>query len=201
MPTQATPHAIPQAPFSFGAPIPSLLWESVEEAMRANMRILAKDIAATLGQPDAPLLEALRSATVKPYLFEEADQDKELDMRCDFLCQRPDAPAVIQQCRQPVFWNATHCSTGTHRCTEHLYATPMPRPAGLMRLRPLEMDGIDAEEDSDTSLFHTQDGSVLNGAGAARGRYEPRAKRLTLFVVEEGKGEGEAEVEAEAEPN
>ena len=179
-------------PFSFGAPIPALLWESVEEAMRANMRILAKDIAATLGQPDAPLLEALRSATVKPYLFEESDQDKELDMRCDYLCQRPDAPSVIQRCQQPVFWNATDCPATVHRCTEHLYATPMPRPAGLMRLRSLEMDGLDAE-DSTTSLFHAEDGTVLNGAGAARGLYDSGAKRLTLFVVEEGKEGGKDE--------
>jgi hypothetical protein len=180
----------PSAPFSFGAPIPALLWESVEEAMRANMRILAKDIAATLGQPEAPLLDALRSATVKPYLFEEADQDKELDMRCEFLCQRPDAPAVIQRCQQPVFWNATDCPAGTHRCTEHLYATPMPRPAGLMRIRPLEMDGVDAE-DSATSLFRTEDDTVINGAGSTRGRYDANAKRLTLFVVEEEDGEAD----------
>lgn len=178
-------------PFSFGAPIPALLWESIEGAMRANMRNLAKDIAATLGQPDTLLLEALRSTTVKPYLFDECDQDKELDMRCSFLCQRPDAPSVIQRCQQPVFWSAASGTTPhTHRCTEHLYATPMPRPAGLTRLHPLEMDGLDTE-DSSYSLFRTEDGSVVNGMGANRGRYDSDAKRLTLFVIEEdeeGKG-------------
>lgn len=178
------PERTQASPFSFGAPIPALLWESVEEAMRANMRILAKDIAATLGQPDAPLLEALRSATVKPYLFDECDQEKELDMRCDYLCQRPDAPTVIQQCKQPVFWNATTSAIPTHRCTEHLYATLMPRPAGLPRFSPLEMDGIDAE-DSNTPLFHTEEGTVFNGGGCVRGRYDSDAKRLTLFIVEE----------------
>jgi hypothetical protein len=46
------------------------------------------------------------------------------------------------------------------------------------------MDGVDAE-DSTTSLFHTEDGTVINGAGSTRGRYDHQAKRLTLFVVEE----------------
>ena len=35
-------------PFSLGAPIPSLLWTSLEDVLNTNMRLFAKDIAKTL---------------------------------------------------------------------------------------------------------------------------------------------------------
>lgn len=165
-------------PFQFGTPVPSLLWESFEEVLRTNMRILVKDIATTLGQPEAPLLEAIKAQTVRPYLFEEgaAAANAELDMRCTHLCQRPDAPAVLQKCGQPVLWAAaTACSGAPHRCTEHLYAAALPRPAGLPRL--LRLEGH--------ALFHDSEGLVKDGWGSAKGRYDPQTQRLILFEVEE----------------
>lgn len=166
-------------PFQFGAPVPALLWESFEEVLRTNMRILVKDIATTLGQPEAPLLEAIRAQTVRPYLFESGGGDNtELDMRCDFLCQRPDAPAILQRCGQAVLWSAATAAAGAggiHRCTEHLYASPLPRPAGLPRLVRLEGQ----------PLFHDAEGAVKDGSFQLKGRYCSETKRLTLFKVEE----------------
>jgi hypothetical protein len=166
-------------PFQFGAPVPALLWESFEEVLRTNMRILVKDIATTLGQPEAPLLEAIKAQTVRPYLFEaSSDADTELDMRCDFLCQRPDAPTILQRCGQPVLWCAATAAAGAggiHRCTEHIYATAISRPAGLPRLLRLEGQ----------PLFHDAEGLVKNGSCQAKGRYCLETKRLTLFEVEE----------------
>jgi hypothetical protein len=155
------------------------------------MRMLVKDIATTLGQPEAPLLEALRSKTIRPYLFEDAaEQDKELDMRCQHLCQRPDAPAYLQPCGQPVVWHATPCPNG-HRCAEHLYAAPVPRPAGLPRRRPLQMDGVDEDLRGPYTLYHTDDGTVLDGTGAPRGRYTADSQRLTLFQVLDDEAEAD----------
>ena len=171
-----TPPSV-KTPFKFGAPIPALLWESFEEVLRANMRLLAKDIASTLGQPEAPLLEAIRTNTVRPYLFEESDQDRELDTRCGHLCQRPDAPTILQPCQQPVFWSAA----GEHqRCTEHLYTPSIPRPTGLQRLHPLQ-----SCDDCPTPLYHDSDGNVKDGHGTLRGHYSSAKHRLTLFQVVE----------------
>jgi hypothetical protein len=166
-------------PFKFGAPIPSLLWESVEDAMRTNMRLLAKDIAATLGQSEAPLLEALKKETVRPYLFEESDQSKELDMRCDYLCQRADAPLVVKQCGQPVFWNAT--TAGVHRCTEHLYSKNIHRPTVLEKWWAIDYKDEEGVLPTPLTLFRNKQGEVFSGDGVLRGRYCRGSKRLVLF--------------------
>lgn len=176
----AAPASAAACPFQFGAPVPALLWESFEEVLRTNMRILVKDIAVTLGQPEAPLLEAIKAQTVKPYLFESVGSggaaDAELDMRCTHLCQRPDAPAILQRCGQPVLWAAATASSGApHRCTEHLYAAPLPRPAGLARLVRIEGH----------ALFHDSEGLVKDGSDRPKGRYDLQTKRLTLFELEE----------------
>lgn len=177
MPTEMAGTPAAPSPFQFGAPVPALLWESFEEVLRTNMRILVKDIATTLGQPEAPLLEAIKAQTVRPYLFEGGgDTDAELDMRCGFLCQRPDAPSILQCCGQPVLWSAATATAGApHRCTEHLYATAISRPAGLPRLMRLEGQ----------PLFHDADGLVKDGSCQTKGRYCLETKRLTLFEVEE----------------
>lgn len=167
-------------PLQLGVPIPALLWASVEDALRVNMRLLAKDIAKTLGVSDAPLLESLQVEKIRPYIFEES-ADKEQDMRCDFYCQRPDAPAIMQRCQQPVFWGATN--SGTCRCTEHMYATKNPRPSGLPRGRALPKEEFD-EDDQLPAAFLTEENRLVDGSCEARGSYTPAAKRLFIFNVE-----------------
>ena len=64
-----------EAPFTgVASAIPSLIWESLENALQANMLRLAKDVAKTLGQPHAPLVEALQAQKVRPYIFEESEE-------------------------------------------------------------------------------------------------------------------------------
>lgn len=171
-----TPAPPPPAPFTLAAPVPSLLWDTFEEALRLNVRRLAKDIATTLGQPDAPLLQALLKApagTVRPYLFEEdgAAAEKEVDMRCDYLCQRPEAPRFLQPCRQPVVWvGAESCC----RCSEHLYSRQV-KPGTLPVLEALESC------ESDAALYVGPDEVVYTAEYEPCGRYERETKRLILF--------------------
>lgn len=170
----------PPHPFQFAPAIPAILWDPLEEALKANVRRLVKDIANTLGQPDAPLLNALLkpaagAAVVRPYLFEEGEgRHPESDCRCDFICQRPDAPKFLQMCAQPIVWTA-----GVKRCAQHLYSRPVPQPAGLLRLIPLEQGGLDCP------LYRAEDGTVYDAEFEPRGFYDVDAKRLRLFVMEE----------------
>ena len=155
-------------PFSIGSPVPSLLWEAFQDALEGNMRRLAKDIAKTLLQPEAPLLAAIMTKTVRPYIFEETD-DRELDMRCDYICQRPATPGVLQSCGQPVLW-----SSGISRCPEHVHS--QQKGSTLPTVYPL---------DYEEPLYVTEDGTAYSAAEGfvARGRFDKERKRLTLFTV------------------
>lgn len=151
--------------------------------MRVNIRRLAKDIASTLGTSDTPLLNAILkspAASIKPYLFEESEaEEKEVDMRCSYLCQRPDAPLFLQPCRQPVVWSAPAAAEGRHQCcAEHLYlaAIPESKMRGLTVLTPLETSG-----DGDGPYYHTQDGLVYDATYKACGRYDQASKELIIF--------------------
>ena len=174
-------------PLEFGLPIPALLWETFEEALKGNVRKLAKDIATTLGQPDAPLMDALfkkgYAPTVRPYIFEEGEAaaEKELEMRCCAVCQRPDTPLFLQPCGQPVLWCAT--TAASPRCPQHLYSkAPGPEARNLPLLFPLEMGGVDAEEFGE-QLYRSEDGTVYTKEFACVGRYHFPSKRLFLFSI------------------
>lgn len=163
------------ATLALGAPIPGLIWSSLEDTLQANMRRLVKDIAATLGQPEAPLLQAIRSTTIRPYIFEEADSEgKEVDMRCDCLCQPPSSPLFIQRCGNPVLWSAT---SSIKRCAEHAYSTPMSYNA-LPKLRALEPVG-----DKKDRYFVSDDGTVYDIEYTPVGTYDREKNRLTLFTI------------------
>jgi hypothetical protein len=144
------------------------------------MRMLAKDVAKTLGVSEAPLLESLRGETLCPYIFEESE-DKEQDMRCDYYCQRPDAPAVTQRCCQPVFWAA---GKRHKRCTEHMYATANIKPIALPTWIAQATDDLDEEHEMPVA-FRTSENLVVDGTGTVRGIYTPESKRRFLFIVED----------------
>jgi hypothetical protein len=186
-PAAAAPAAAAPAPFKYGLPVPAILWDAFEETLRANMRRLAKDVAKTLGQSETPLIEALfkgGGATVKPYIFEEAaaadaaaPTEKEIDMRCDYLCQMPGGSnQILQTCGQPIVWSAAPACT---RCTEHLYAKPSaPLPSHMQRLTSLEPAALD---DADGPLFAAEDGTVYDKTYTVKGRYNFSSKKLVLF--------------------
>jgi hypothetical protein len=148
--------------------IPSILWEALETALQANMLRLAKDVAKTLGQSHIPLVEAIQAQKVRPFIFEESEETRESDMRCEFICQRPDAPLFLQACGQAVLWNATT----SHRCPEHLYSPTVTQPA-LPILKRLEGD--------EEALYVAEDGTCYDVEYEPRGQYIAESKLLVLF--------------------
>lgn len=155
-------------PLTLGAPVPSILWSSLEDALSTSMRLFAKDIAKTLGQPEAPLLQALQAETIRPYIFEE-NSAKEIDMRCPVLCKKAEAPHFIQPCCNPVAWNSS-----SKRCIEHLSCKLPNVPRTMTILRRLEHT---------TPLWVSEDSTVYGADGLAVGEYIEGI--LTLFCVED----------------
>jgi hypothetical protein len=175
-------------PLQLAPPVPFLLWDTFEQALRTNIKRLAKDIAGTLGKSEAPLLDAILKngkSAIRPYIFEEADSDDiEVDMRCDFMCQRPDAPLFLQPCRQPVVWTAaTMPNKKVHRCAEHLYSKSEKIPGNLPILMPLEV--ATDSEGTVTPLFVSNEGTVYDKEYNPRGQYDKERRTLVLFVVAE----------------
>jgi hypothetical protein len=160
------------APFST-VPVPRLLWESFEVAMNAKIHRLAKDIATTLGESDAPLLKALKSAPVKAYLAELPDPEMDLsDLRCDHLCCKPNAPQLLQPCGEPIVWST---ATTRRRCPLHLTAHS-PNTLGYK-----EVQTLCAEE---KQLYCLPDQSVVSATLDPVGFYVPSSKTLVQFTVE-----------------
>ena len=151
--------------FTLGAPIPEILWSSLEDVLSTSMRLFAKDIAKTLGQPEAPLLKALQAETIRPYVLEA--EGHEIDTCCGVLCAKPEAPHFLQTCGQPIVWTST-----TRRCMEHLAYRP-PRTTSLSRVRKLE----------NRPLYVGEDSTVYNEENVAVGQYMDGV--LSLFEVDE----------------
>ena len=145
-----------------GAPIPDIIWSSMESVLHANMYRLAKDIAKTLGKPEAPLLEALKATPIRPYIFEESDPP-EIDARCGFMCQKPETPLYSEPCGRPIMW-------GSKRCAEHAYKKTVAPPA--IKLEALE---------GDEPLAVSEDGAVYNADYEPVGTYNRATERLIRF--------------------
>jgi hypothetical protein len=157
------------SPFTTGCPVPEVIWNSLEETLKANMIRLAKDIAVTLGKPDAPLIQALKTATIRPYIFEGCDkEDVEVDMRCEVMCQPPATPLFYQACGRPVLWSA-----GTQRCAEHSYSAKQSYT--LPKLQRLEHE---------EPLFVGEDGTVYTVDYEPVGTYSRETGRLRRFCVD-----------------
>jgi hypothetical protein len=158
-------------PFTkLGCPVPSILWDSFEQALQVNMERLAKDVAACLEQPEQPLLTALKSQKVKPYIVELTEDTRDSDICCDFICQRGDSPKFLQKCGQAVFWGATRVS----RCPQHMYSISETIPK-LPVLK--QITGINYE----TPLFVAEDKTIYDIHYTAKGRLTD--SKIILYTV------------------
>ena len=162
-----------QPTFTLGAQVPSMLWDSLEGALSANIHRLAKDIAKTLGREPGPLLTALKQKKVGIFVANES-ADRDIEMRCDYICRRP-GTALIMACGQPILW-----SENVRRCPEHIYLAGAARPTGLTVLTRLSDTGSEGQP-----LYYADDGTVYGADNVACGHYYPAAKRLVLFEVED----------------
>lgn len=159
------------SPLSLGAPIPSILWSSLEDVLSTNMRLFAKDIAKTLGQPEGPLLQALGAEKIRPYILEVSEETHEIDMCCGVICVKPEAPHFLQPCGHPIVW-----TSGSKRCMEHLSYRAMAIPSSLPVLKRLE------HRLNDEILYVSEDSTVYTAQNVPAGQFINGV--LTLFCVE-----------------
>ena len=169
------------APLQLGAPVPAILWESLQDAMNRSVRRLVKDVGAALGVPDKSIYDELfRSgdALVRPYLFEEAEPC-DLECRCLYPVQKPDAPLLLQACAQPILWSLGTRGPREPRCPEHFGANPPGIDPGLPTLNAVEVEGEEGP------LYKGEDDTVYDSSFCPKGRFEKGSKRLFLFHIEE----------------
>lgn len=133
------------------------------------MRLFAKDIAKTLGQPEGPLLQALQAEKIRPYIF-ESEETSEIDMCCAVLCVKPEAPYFLQRCGHPVVWTSE-----TKRCMEHVSHKSPPVANSLPVLRRLEY------RNEEQILYVSEDSTVYTAENAAVGQFVDGV--LTLFSI------------------
>ena len=173
-------------------PVSQFLWDQVEEGLNKALRHLVKDIATTLGQSPDPLTAALKG-TLKIHLVE--DLNESITQRCTYLCRHTDSPAFIQECGEPILW-AHHIQT-VQRCPKHIGA--VVAASSLMRITPIDVDDLEltglaitgpavsgravsgpaVTALAITALAVSEDGSVYDGNGIARGFYS--GNTLTVF--------------------
>jgi len=161
------------APFSKTVGVPDIIWSSLENVLDINISYLVKDIAKTLQKDPGPLLQAVRANKMPLYTFDESSSS-EIDMRCGFVCQRPDAPLFCQPCGRPILWSSG-LPAGSERCAEHAYAPKITY--SLPVVRPLKTD-------TEEKYFVGEDGTVYTITYEPVGTYDRDTEKLTLFAIE-----------------
>lgn len=150
-----------------GSPVPSIIWDAFTDVMEANTLRLAKEIGQALGVSHTPLMNAIRAQKIHPYVVEFNGDERDIDVRCDYVCQKD---AVMCVCAQPVLWRPAEVSK---RCPEHLYSKPLPYKP-VLTLSPISNPDLFL---SDGSLFGTD--AELKG-----GRYSATGKQIIFELVE-----------------
>lgn len=92
-------------------PLPKIYWDTFQSALQSKVKRLAKEIAATLGESEQPLLKALAAEKVEAYLFEEegAEMIDLQSMRCKHIQPTAENAAVLRVCGQPIVLGKTAC--------------------------------------------------------------------------------------------
>jgi hypothetical protein len=150
-----------------GSPVPSIIWDAFTDVLEANTLRLAKEIGQALGVSHTPLMAAIRAKKIQPYVVEFNGDERDIDLRCDYVCQKD---AVVHTCGQAVLWRPTEVSK---RCPEHLYSKKITYK-NLPVLSPT----------SDPDLF-LSDGSLFGtDAELKGGRYSATGKQIIFELVE-----------------
>lgn len=92
-------------------PLPKIYWDTFQSALQSKVKRLAKEIAATLGESEQPLLKALAAEKVEAYLFEEegAEMIDLQSMRCKHVYPTAENAALLRVCGQPVVLGKMAC--------------------------------------------------------------------------------------------
>lgn len=158
-------------------PIPRIYWDALQASLNTEVKRLAKDIAATLHQPEQPLLKALQD-TVGAYLFEEeAHTMVDLaEMRCKAMVRSSENQSVITQCGQPILLGK---GTPSGVCQAHLHSANEPTPTFITHLKIIK--------DYTGETYWMDSGHCLRRKGDLKciGRYDPEKKICILMELEE----------------
>ena len=157
--------------------IQKLFWDAFELALRTQTKILARDIADSLGVDAAPLLASLLNEKTEVYLFEESNSEDiefALDARCKHYTPIPGKPHYVTECMEPVVWSA-NSSGRVFACLHHsLHPCPLDRTWTVFT--PVAYDDAQYYVDKVEQKVYTVDGELC-------GRYSDG--RLHMFTVDE----------------
>lgn len=153
-------------------PIPRIYWDALQASLATEVKRLAKDIAATLRQPEQPLLKALQG-TVGAYLFEEeAHTMVDLaEMKCKAMVRSTENQSVLIECGQPIL-----LGTSSRACAAHLHTAAEPTPTFITHLKIIKdlYTGETYWMDSEYCLRR-------KGDLKCTGRYDPE-KKICILV-------------------
>lgn len=150
-----------------GSPVPSIIWDAFTDILEANTLRLAKEISQALGVSHHPLMTAIKAQKIQPYVVEFNDDERDIDVRCDYVCQKD---CLMQVCAQPVLWRPAEASS--KRCPEHLYSKPVKH--NLPVLSPT----------SDPDLF-ISDGTLYGSDYKVKGYAHMKTQKTVIFELEE----------------
>jgi len=155
-------------------PIRKLYWDSFIVVLNQATQKLAKDISASIGKDEEPLLKAIKDKMVDVYFFDEPETWSVdiAQMRCTTLVQSPETPTILIPCNNPILWSSTP-GTNHKVCVEHtlnpLSYSPLP-----------EWNYLKIEDETlllNGNYLYTQEMVLI-------GRYCPTKNCVTKFIVE-----------------
>jgi hypothetical protein len=149
-----------------GSPVPSIIWDAFTDVLEANTLRLAKEISQALGVSHHPLMSAIKAQKIQPYVVEFNGDERDIDIRCDYVCQKD---CLMQVCAQPVLWRPAEVCK---RCPEHLYSKPVKH--NLPVLSPT----------SDPDLFILE-GTLYGSDYKVKGYAYMETQKTVIFELEE----------------
>ncbi len=163
-----------QPPEGVALPLPKIYWDAFQSTVQAQTRRLAKEIAASLRQSEAPLLQALQTEKVSVYLLEEEGSEYiDLEsLRCKEMRRSPDNPSVLEPCGQPVV-----IGRGS-KCPCHLHSKKQPALGSLQTLRIIK-------DSEGTKYWLTGENLLLNCDMIPVGRFDTAHSNLFVFETED----------------
>lgn len=121
-----------EAPSPQAYPVSKVLWDSLESALSAKAKDLARDIAKTLRQDEKKLIAALKEKKNDLYLVDVSDPTDQR-FECEALVRHT---ALAHRCRKPVQYGEKYCPSHSFwSMSETLKTKPT-----LRRIRSTEGD-------------------------------------------------------------
>lgn len=148
-------------------PIPRFIWDSLEAAITAESRRLVRDIAQSLGKPEAPLWAEVKKNMTSAYFVNLEEPTGE-----QFKCQAYDLNSLVQKpCCRPVIY-------GTKTCPEHINSLGGKPDTTLPKYKVL----IYENEEGEKQKAYLREQDILNPDTLEKiGEWNLTTKTMHLF--------------------